>query len=111
VQPTVSLKADGGARTEVKVGQPVSFTAIAEQPPEAGTIVAADWDFEGVGAYRPAEPRVDGSQARVEIAATHAYAKPGVYFACFRAGGHCDGAAGKGLPVQNLARVRVVVSA
>ncbi|HWB53294.1 MAG TPA: hypothetical protein VG722_03850, partial [Tepidisphaeraceae bacterium] len=76
---------------------------------KAGTIVAAEWDFEGTGNFVPADARIDGSSAHVEVRARYTYAKPGTYFACFRASGHCDGAAGKGSPVQNIARVRVVV--
>jgi hypothetical protein len=111
VQPIVAATANGGLRAEVKVGQAVNFVGVAEQPPEAGAIVDAEWDFEGTGAFVPADAKIDGASAKIEITATHAYSKPGVYFASFRAGGHCDGAKGRGPSVKNVARVRVVVSA
>ena len=41
-------------RTEVAVGQPVTFTAKIDMPPNTGSVVAADWDFEGAGAYAEA---------------------------------------------------------
>jgi hypothetical protein len=109
VQPVVRLTANGGARAEVRAGEPVRFVGVAEQPPGAGTIVRAEWDFEGVGDFSPAEPKVDGLSAAVEVKATHTFGMPGTYFTSFRVGGHCDGAKGQGLPVLNLARVRVVV--
>jgi hypothetical protein len=109
VQPIVAAKANGGLRAEVQVGETVDFVGVAEQPPNAGSIVGAEWDFEGAGAFVPADARIDGSSAQVEVKATHAYLKPGVYFASFRAGGHCDGAKGQGPSVKNIARVRVVV--
>jgi hypothetical protein len=51
VQPVVALLADGGVRAEVSVGETVTFTATIEVPAGAGKVVAAEWDFEGVGNY------------------------------------------------------------
>jgi hypothetical protein len=110
VQPLVRLTANGGARAEVKVGQPVTFVGWAEQPANAGGVVAADWDFEGTGAYQPADARLDGAPGVVELKAMHAFERPGTYFTSFRVGAHCEGANGRGLKAQNLARARVVVT-
>jgi len=33
-QPIVTVQANGGARTEIPVGQPVSFSATTEAPPQ-----------------------------------------------------------------------------
>jgi hypothetical protein len=49
IQPVVTLTANGGPRAEVGAGEPVQFTATVEVPPQTGTIVSAEWDFEGDG--------------------------------------------------------------
>jgi hypothetical protein len=110
VQPVVRAEANGGLRAEVRTGEPVAFTGFADQPPGTGTIVSARWDFEGVGDFA-FEHDVSGDPASIKLEASHTYSKPGTYFASFRVGAHRDGRSGKGLPVENAARVRVVVSA
>jgi hypothetical protein len=47
IQPVVTVKANGGKRADVKVGQPVTFTAEVEVPKGMGKVVAAAWHFEG----------------------------------------------------------------
>ena len=110
VQPVVALKANGGVRAEVKVGEPVAFTATIETPPGAGSVVAAEWDFEGVGDY-PVAAAIETPQPAVSLSATHAFARPGTYFAVLRATSQRQGDAktpyGR---IQNIDRVRVVVS-
>src|ERR1700728_3951333 len=91
VQPVARAGASGGIRAEVRVGEPVTLTGIAEQP-GPGAIVAAEWDPEGTGRFEPFE--VDGNLPSVTVQTTHAYPRPGTYFACFRVGSHRDGAAG-----------------
>jgi len=51
IQPVVTLQVDGNVRSEVPVNQPVTFTATIEVPSNAGLVVAAEWDFEGVGDF------------------------------------------------------------
>jgi hypothetical protein len=109
VQPVVQALANGAVRTDVKVGEAVRFTGMAEQPPGTGTIVSARWDFEGIGDFGDSQDLPDESAA-VKVEATHTYDRPGTYFASFRAAGHRDGNRGRGAPIQNGARVRVVVS-
>jgi hypothetical protein len=109
VQPVVELKANGGARAEVAVGEPVSFTATIETPPGAGQVVAADWDFEGLGAFAVSEP-LAASQAQVKISATHAYARPGTYYPVLRAASQREGRTDTPYAlVENIGRARVVV--
>jgi hypothetical protein len=110
VQPVVRAEANGGARAEVKVGEPVTFTGMADQPSGTGTIVFARWDFSGVGQCDHDHP-VEGEAASIKVEAIHAYTEPGTYFASFRVGGHRAGSKGTGKPIENLARVRVVVRA
>jgi hypothetical protein len=107
VQPVVSATANGGLRADVKIGENVSFLGKAEQPPGMGTIVHAEWDFEGRGAFEPLD--VDGSSTAVELKRDHAYTAPGTYFASFRVGAYREGTT-TGPTTDNLARVRVVVS-
>lgn len=110
IQPVVELQANGGARTHVKVNQPVRFTASVEVPPDAGKVVAAEWDFEGTGDY-PLSAQIDTPQPLIRLSATHTFSSPGTYFAVLRATSQRQGDAttpyGR---VQNIARVRVVVT-
>jgi hypothetical protein len=109
IQPVVALQANGGVRAEVAVDQPVTFTATVEVPSNAGKIVALEWDFEGVGTY-PVTETIETPQSRMEMSATHSFAKPGTYFAVLRATSQRQGDTktpyGR---IQNIARVRVVV--
>ena len=41
IQPAVTLKANGGEKADVKAGEPVTFTAEIEVPPNTGKIVAS----------------------------------------------------------------------
>jgi hypothetical protein len=109
IQPVVSLLANRAPRAEVQAGDPVSLTATIEAPPGAGQVVSAEWDFEGTGHFTPA---AFGDPAqRVTLSASHAYARPGTYFAVLRAGSHRDGDADTPYArVLNLARARVVVT-
>lgn len=109
IQPTVAVKANGGARADVKVGKPVTFTAVIELPPNTGKIVAADWDFEGGGTF-PVAGRFKQTAARATLKTTHAFAKPGTYFPTLRAVSERQGDAKTPFArIQNLGRVRVVV--
>ncbi len=112
VQPVVSLTANGGPRADVAVGEVVEFRGVAEVPPGAGTIVAAEWDFEGGGDYPFSQPGFEqgGDQWRMSVAASHAFPEPGTYYPALRVTsqrqGDADTSYGR---VQNLGRVRVVV--
>ena len=109
IQPVVTAQANGGIRADIKVGEAVTFSGRAEQPPDNGAIISAEWDFEGRGTWAHKHTEVDGSSAIIEVTATHTYTKPGTYFPSFRVGAHREGSKGRGFPVQNLARTRVVV--
>lgn len=110
LQPVVELTVDGGDRADVGVGQPVSFSATIETPPETGDVVDAEWDFEGAGQY-PVRADIATIGPTVRLDATHTYDQPGTYFAALRATSQREG--DPDTPhtrIQNLARVRVVVS-
>jgi hypothetical protein len=110
IQAVVELQANGASRAEVAVGRPVNFTATIELPPNAGQIVTAEWEFDGVGTYPVMQP-VQPPQSSVSLSSMHTFSKPGTYFPVLRATSQRQGDAqtpyGR---VQNLARVRVLVT-
>ena len=110
IQPVIELRANGGARAEVKAGETVALSARIEMPPGAGKVVGAEWDFEGTGDF--AGKAGTGAPAQsVALAASHSYAKPGTYFAVLRAAGQREGNAATPYGrVLNIARARVVVN-
>jgi len=110
IQPVITLQANGGARTEVAVGKPVTFTAVVEVPPYTGTVVSAEWDFDGAGTFPVSSKVVKASDGRVTIKTTHSFATPGTFFPTLRVASQRQGdAATPYARIQNLARVRVVV--
>jgi hypothetical protein len=110
VQPVVTLTANGGVVANVAPGATVTFSAVAEVPPNTGDIVAAQWDFLGLGTY-PVTATVGTPEPRVTLSATYTYTSAGTYFPVIRVTSQRQGdpTATYGL-IQNLARARVVVS-
>lgn len=127
IQPVVTVKANGGNRADVKVGQPVTFTAVVEVPKNAGKVVAAAWNFEGLpkdigkpagwdfdasgtfpvaGKFTPS----DKTDSRVTLKTSYTFSKPGTYFPTLRVVSQRQGDA-KTLyaRIHNLDRVRVIV--
>jgi hypothetical protein len=110
IQPVVTLTANGGQRADIRVGQSVTFDAVAEVPPQTGSIVLAEWDFDGSGAY-PEHSQIK-PQPKVTISTTHTFTAPGTYFHVVRVASHRHGNAQTPYAhARNLARVRVVVTA
>jgi hypothetical protein len=111
IQPIIQATANGGVRADVKVGEPVTFDVDAQAPPNTGTIVSVEWDFDGTGTWPYECPGIDGTADAVRTTTTHAYVAAGTYYATARVRSHRDGdrdAAGRQLP--NHSRVRVVVT-
>jgi hypothetical protein len=109
IQPVIRLTANGTARADVKLGQAVS--AEIETPPGGGQIVAAQWDFETEGAFPQAVTIKSSTRSRVAVTAKHAFSKAGTYFVVLRATSQRDGNVNTPFArIQNLTRVRVVVS-
>jgi hypothetical protein len=111
VQPSVRLTVNGGERAEVKVGEEVRFHGVAETPTGTGQIARAELDLLSDDTWPYQAPIAGGAAETVAIDTSHRFDKPGVYFPSFRVSAWREGANGKGLAIQNLARVRVVVSA
>lgn len=110
IQPIVDLQVGGAKRIHVKVGEPVTFAAQIEVPPGMGSIVSAEWDFDGQGTYplRTEDSQLGKSAAKLTVA--HGFDKPGTYFPALRVASQRD--VDPRTPytrVQNLDRVRVVV--
>src|SRR3546814_13677466 len=68
IQPGITLQANGGVRADGAVGAKVSFGARIDVPPNAGSVVAAQWDFEGAGTYQHSAEITP--QTRVSLTAT-----------------------------------------
>ncbi len=110
IQPVVELKVNGGTMTEVAVGEQVRLDATIEVPPNAGDVIAAEWDFEGLGTY-PFSAELGRPQPKVVVSAIHTYREPGTYFPVMRAASQREGNVATPYGrVQNLARARVVVN-
>jgi hypothetical protein len=113
IQPVVDLTANGSVRAEVAVDDPVVFSALVEVPPGSGTVVAAEWDFEGDGEFPVVEPftNEDVSYTSTRLTREYAFGTPGTYFPALRVTsqrlGQMDNPHGR---VMNLGRVRVVVA-
>jgi len=109
VQPVVSLTADGAERADVAIGDDVTFRAVAQAPAGTGQIMAVEWDFDGAGRFAVTERIRPAERAVVER--RHSFTTPGTYFPAVRVAAHRDGDMTTPYArIQNLARVRVVVS-
>jgi hypothetical protein len=112
IQPVVTLTVNGGKRVEISRGEMVEFTAEVEVPPGAGTLISAEWDFDGEGSYPVRENLTKSGQthAQFTLKASHSFAKPGTYFQTLRVTsqrqGDCQTPFAR---IYNLDRVRVVV--
>ena len=109
IQPVVSLRVNGRDRADVTVGQRVRFVGTIAVPPGAGSLVAAEWDFDGTGAFGVSS-RIDDGATTATVEAEHAFDAPGTYFVALR--GESQRQGDRRTPyarVQNLGRVRVVV--
>jgi hypothetical protein len=109
VQPVVEVTANGAARAEAKVGEPVNIVAHAEAPPGAGTFTSAHWDLDASGRFA-VDARVAPGLSELTLSHTHVFDKPGTYFVTCRArlNRHGDPAARRQL--ENLASARIVVT-
>jgi hypothetical protein len=111
IQPVVTATANGCARAEVSVGEPVTLEVRADTPPGGGTIIAVEWDILGHGDWLVRDDAIDGTKTSVVSRATYAFDEPGTYFPSARVSSHRQGDVNaRGRRVPNLARVRVVVS-
>ncbi|MFW9956335.1 MAG: hypothetical protein ACFFD3_17465, partial [Candidatus Thorarchaeota archaeon] len=110
VQPVIDVKANGRVRVDVKAGKKVKFSAVIEAPPNVGSIVSAEWDFEGNGDYPVIQKLKDTKSNRAKVETTYTFSDGGTYFPALRATLQRDGDSETPYArVQNIGRVRVVV--
>jgi hypothetical protein len=110
IQPVVTVAANGGLRAEVKVGEAVQLEVAADLPPNAGTIVSVDWDFDGWGSF-PFRHEIAGTETSVRLSTTHAYDAPGTYFVTAKVQSNREGNLEAGIRlIPNVASARIVVS-
>ena len=111
LQPLVALTANGAARVEVGLRQPVTLAARTEMPPQAGKIVQYAW-YLGAPDHT-FEPIVQLSKPRraLDVKRTVSFDAPGEYSITLRVEGQRNGlnAVNGTTLLQNVARVRVVV--
>lgn len=111
LQPLVALTANGAARVEVGLRQPVTLAARTEMPPQAGKIVQYAW-YLGAPDHS-FEPIVQLSKPRraLVVKRTVSFDAPGEYSITLRVEGQRNGlnAVNGTTLLQNVARVRVVV--
>jgi hypothetical protein len=111
IQPVVTALANGGTRTEVAAGGTVRLSVEAEVPVGAGTIIGIAWDFDGRGAFPYSAPDVDGTEVAMTSSVDHSFTEAGTYFPAVKVTAHRDGDLGAvGRRIENIARVRVIVS-
>ena len=109
IQPVVTLRVKGGDRALVSAGERVHFSGTITVPPGAGSLVAAEWDFDGQGTF-PTKATIAVGATTATVAGDHVFKKPGTYFPALRGVSQRQG--DRETPyarVQNLGRVRIVV--
>ena len=105
----VRLTVDGTDSADVRPGEQVTLSAVAEVPPGAGKVAAVQWDLEGDGAFPVTEDLAPAERVRVER--RHAFSSPGTHFVTVRVRAlREDDASALFTRVDNTARVRVVVT-
>jgi hypothetical protein len=106
VQPLVTVEVNGRVRADVKAGKKVKFSAIIEAPPDAGSIVGVEWDFEGEGDFPVVQKLKDTKSTRVKVKTTYTFSEGGTYFPALRATLHRQGDSQTPYArVQNIGRV------
>ena len=111
VQAVVDLTANGSAAPRSPSARRSSSAASIECRTGAGTIVGAEWDFEGTGEYPLTSTTTSTVRpTRLALTATHTFAEPGTYFPALRVTSQRSGDTDTPhARIQNLGRVRVVV--
>lgn len=110
VQPVVNLTVNGSVRANVKVGKKVKFSAVIETPPDAGSVVGVEWDFEGAGDY-PVTEKFEDKNKNVKVKTSYIFSKNGTYFPAIRVTSQRQGdSETPHARIRNIGRVRVVVS-
>jgi hypothetical protein len=111
IQPVVSATANGAAAANVAAGENVELAFTAEVPTGWGTVIGAEWDFDGSGTFASPIEGIDGRERIVQRLVSHRFDVPGTHFATVRVTSHRDGdVSARTERIENLARVRIVVA-
>ncbi|KAF1812259.1 hypothetical protein P152DRAFT_514417 [Eremomyces bilateralis CBS 781.70] len=116
VQPVTNLSVNGTARANAKVGVAVEFNGTISVPPFGGSVVAAEFDFDGAGAFPVSAPLQlrDGTGRQAVVKASYTFSQPGTYFPVLKGvSARQDLVRGNASAfgrATNLGRVRVVVT-
>jgi hypothetical protein len=111
LQPVVQATVASAKVASAPAGTPLTFEVTADMPPGAGTFIAAEWDWDGTGAYPFRHEGLDGTADHIELTATHTFDAPGTYYPSVRVYGHRHGDVGATLVrLNNLDRVRVDIT-
>ncbi|MBD3215729.1 MAG: hypothetical protein GF311_24165 [Candidatus Lokiarchaeota archaeon] len=111
IQPIVNLTVNGGKSAKVKSGKKLKFSANVEVPPNTGSIVGIEWDFEGDGDYPSSEKLKDNEFTNLKTKTTYRFSEPGTYFPTIRVASHRHGDLNTShARIQNIDRVRVEVT-
>jgi hypothetical protein len=109
VQPVVDLKVNGGVRQDIHAGDVVTFTGTISVPQGAGSLVAAQWDFDGKGTF-PVTSRIAKGARQATVTVSHRFDTPGTFFPALRGVSQRQGDERTPFArIQNLGRVRIVV--
>jgi hypothetical protein len=116
VQPAIALTADGvdtaigsAGTIRIRTGQAITLHGTATMPPDAGTVVAAQWSAAGTGDFAAAA-LARGAANQWTTTTTVRYEHPGTYYPVLRVSAQREANLGDPFAhVDNLARVRVVV--
>jgi hypothetical protein len=108
VQPVVTLTVNRSDRAEIKAGETLRFTGMIEVPPGAGTVAAAEWDFDGSGKFVQTS-EVGKGKRKATVSITYKFDKPGIYFPSLRGTSQRDSKDTTYARIQNIDPVRVVV--
>ncbi|MHA2392403.1 MAG: hypothetical protein ACXAEX_10710 [Promethearchaeota archaeon] len=111
IQPVVTLTVNGGERADVKIGKKLRFSAVIETPPDTGSVVGVEWDFEGDGDYPITEQLKDTKSKNLKVKTTYTFSENGTYFPAVCVTSQREGnSQTPHTRIRNIARVRVVVS-
>jgi len=111
IQPVVTLTVNGDERADVKIGKKLKFSAVIETPPDAGSVVCVEWDFEGNGDYPVTEQLKDTKSKNLKVKTTYTFSENDTYFPAVRVTSQREGnSQTPHTRIRNIARVRVVVS-
>jgi hypothetical protein len=84
IQPIVNLVANGGEVATIKRGESVQFVGQVEVLPDAGKVVAAEFDFNGLGTYPVSGEIQSISNTAALIKANQSFWIRGIYFPALR---------------------------